>query len=374
MFKTRTRKGSSLNILVDLPTPINLSMWWNFGRLLGLILGIQILTGFFLSMHYTAHVDLAFSSVRHIVRDVNGGWLMRTLHANGASIFFLSLFAHVARGLYFGRYMYKGTWFTGVFMLFGVIASAFLGYVLPWGQIRFWGATVITNLLRAIPYIGDRLVTWLWGGFSVDNATLTRFYRFHFLMPLLVSACVLLHIILLHSTGSNNPLGLRSNADKVPFHCYFVIKDIVGFIVMFSLAISIVLFAPYLLGEPDNFIMANPLSTPAHIVPEWYFLFAYAILRSIPNKLGGVVGLFASLLFLLFLPFFSKMTIKSNSFYPLRKALHWRFVLSFLMLTIGGSWPVELPYVETSKFFTIRYFSFFVLFLPLRIRLDKIMY
>jgi len=372
MLKTRKRLVLPINRLVDLPTPSNLTVWWNFGSFLGFVLGIQVISGLFLAIHYTANVILAFESVSHIIRDVNGGWLLRTLHANGASFFFLCLYTHVGRGLYYGRYIYKWTWVTGVLLLLLVIASAFLGYVLPWGQISFWGATVITNLFSAFPYVGDALVAWLWGGFSVGNATLTRFYTFHFLLPILVSAIVIIHIILLHNTGRNNPLGLSSNADKIPFHWYFTIKDTVGFILLLCVLLSIVLFVPYLLGEPDNFIIANPISTPAHIVPEWYFLFAYAILRSIPNKLGGVVGLFASLLLLLTLPFLSQQRIKRTSFYPLRKVLHWTFLVSFILLTIGGAWPVEEPYVRTCRFFSVVYFSYFVLNVPLRMLFEKI--
>ena len=324
-------------------------------------------------MHYTADVTLAFNSVAHIIRDVNGGWFLRTLHANGATFFFLCLYTHVGRGLYYGSYSYKGTWFTGVLILLLVIASAFLGYVLPWGQIRFWGATVITNLFRALPYFGSDLVLWLWGGFSVDNSTLTRFFTFHFMTPFILAAFVLFHIALLHRTGRNNPLGIVSSSDKVPFHWYFTIKDIVGFVVLLSMLLFLVFFHPYLMGEPDNFIDANPLSTPAHIVPEWYFLFAYAILRSIPNKLGGVIGLLASILFLLLLPFTLNNTLKGNTFYPFSKVLHWMFVVSFLILTVGGAWPVEEPYVRTRRIFRILYFSFFLLISPVR-QIDRIIY
>ena len=358
--------------LVDLPTPINITMWWNFGSLLGLVLSIQILTGMFLAMHYTADINLAFSSVSHIVRDVNGGWFLRTLHANGASFFFICLYAHVGRGLYYGRYGSKSLWASGVLLLLLVMASAFLGYVLPWGQIRFWGATVITNLLRAVPSCGDTLVAWLWGGFSVGNATLTRFFAFHFIVPLLVAGVVFLHICLLHSSGRNNPLGLNSSTDKIPFHWYFTIKDLMGFVVLLTGLLLLVFFYPNYLGEPDNFIDANPLSTPAHIVPEWYFLFAYAILRSVPNKLGGVVGLVGSLLFLLVLPFIDRFSFKGNTFYPLRKALHWTFFLSFLILTVGGAWPVEEPFTTTARVFSLLYFSFFILHLPLRKLNDRL--
>ena len=351
---------------MDLPTPINITAWWNFGRLLGLILCSQILTGLFLAMHYTADVTLAFSSISHIIRDVNGGWFIRSMHANGASFFFFCLYLHVGRGLYFGRYSYRGTWFSGVVLLVMVISVSFLGYVLPWGQMRFWGATVITNLFSAIPYIGSDIVTWLWGGFAVENATLTRFFTLHFLIPMLIAAFVLLHILLLHNTGSNNPLGVVSSSDKIPFHWYYTIKDIVGFILLLWALGYLVLFHPFWLGEPDNFIMANPISTPAHIVPEWYFLFAYAILRSVPRKLGGVAGLFASLLLLLVIPFLNKGSLKGNAFYPARKILHWAFFLRFLLLTVGGSWPVEDPFLRTSRVFSICYFTFFILFLPAR--------
>jgi len=353
---------------------MNITSWWNFGRLLGLVLTVQIITGILLSIHYTADVNIAFESVVHMIRDVNGGWMLRTVHANGASFFFFCLYLHIGRGLYFGSPSYVGTWTSGVALLLLVMASAFLGYVLPWGQIRFWGATVITNLFRAMPYFGERLVTWLWGGFAVDNATLTRFYTLHFLTPMLVSSLVVLHVILLHRTGRNNPLGVPSTADKVPFHWYFTIKDIVGFaFIIFSLVL-LVLIRPYLLGEPDNFIQANAITTPAHIVPEWYFLFAYAILRSIPNKLGGVVGLFASIIILLTLPFLIKRNLKGNAFYPISKILHWTFVVSFVILTVGGSWPIEEPYVTTTRFFSLLYFSFFVLFLPFRLFHDKRIY
>jgi len=362
----------SIKAIVDLPSPANLTVYWNFGRMLGLVLGIQILTGLFLAIHYTADIELAFGSVRHIIRDVNGGWIFRTLHANGASFFFVCIYTHIGRGLYYGSYSYKGTWVRGVLLLFLVMASAFLGYVLPWGQIRFWGATVITNLFRAVPYVGGGLVEWIWGGFSVNNATLTRFFTFHFITPILVALIVFIHIVLLHSTGSNNPLGLNSGADKVPFHWYYTIKDLVGFVVLLAGLFSIVLFIPNKLGEPDNYVIANPLNTPAHIVPEWYFLFAYAILRAIPNKLGGVIGLFSSVFLLVCLPFLNKRELKGNSFCPTRKAIHWIYVLSFFLLTIGGAWPVEEPYISTRRVFSILYFSFFLLLYPARRLNDNI--
>jgi len=345
--------------VLDLPRPVNFSMWWNFGRLLGLVLIIQLLTGLFLAMHYTRDVDLAFASVSHIFRDVNGGWILRSLHANGASFFFICLYCHVGRGIYYGSYMYKGVWLRGIALMLMVMAAAFLGYVLPWGQIRFWGATVITNLFSAFPYFGSTLVSWLWGGFSVGNPTLTRFFTFHFLVPFAVAAGAGLHIFLLHESGSNNPLGVNSDADKIPFHWYYSIKDIVGFVVMASALLGLVLMAPNYLGEPDNFLPANPLVTPPHIVPEWYFLFAYAILRSITNKLGGVLGLFASILILAVLPGLHKNQIKGMRFYPFSKLFYWLFIIAFLMLTVGGAWPVEQPFIITTQIFSAIYFSFF---------------
>lgn len=274
------------NSLIDLPTPSNISTWWNFGSLLGLCLIIQLTTGIFLAIHYTADINIAFNRIRHICRDVNFGWLLRTIHANGASFFFICLYIHVGRGIYYGSYNLIHTWIVGILILFLVIAAAFIGYVLPWGQISFWGATVITNLLSAIPYLGTDLVQWVWGGFAVDNATLTRFFTFHFIIPFIVAAFVIIHLLFLHQTGSNNPMGINRNLDKIPFHPYFTFKDITGFIVLLILLTILSLINPYLLGDPDNFTPANPLVTPVHIQPEWYFLFAYAILRSIPNKLG----------------------------------------------------------------------------------------
>nr|ARJ37005.1 cytochrome b [Penaeus penicillatus] len=346
--------------VVDLPAPANISTLWNFGSLLGLCLIIQIVTGLFLAMHYTAHVDLAFSSVAHICRDVNYGWLLRTLHANGASFFFICLYMHTGRGIYYGSFLYLHAWSVGVVILLLVMATAFLGYVLPWGQMSFWGATVITNLFSAIPYIGTDLVQWIWGGFAVDNATLTRFFTFHFLFPFIVAAATIIHILFIHQTGSNNPLGIVSNVDKVPFHPYFTFKDITGFIVMLAALILLTLLNPYLLGDPDNFIPANPLVTPAHIQPEWYFLFAYAILRSIPNKLGGVIALVMSILILLILPFTHAAKFRSLTFYPLNQLMFWSLVSIVFLLTWIGARPVEDPYVLTGQILTVMYFSYYI--------------
>nr|UAM92239.1 cytochrome b [Allodia anglofennica] len=349
------------NSLVDLPAPTNISGWWNFGSLLGLCLGIQIVTGLFLAMHYTCDVTMAFNSVVHICRDVNNGWLLRTLHANGASFFFICIYLHVGRGIYYSSYLFTPTWIVGVLLLFLTMGTAFMGYVLPWGQMSFWGATVITNLLSAIPYLGTYLVQWVWGGFAVDNATLTRFFTIHFLLPFVVAAFTMIHLLFLHQTGSNNPLGLNSNIDKIPFHPYFTFKDIVGFFIMLSILITLTLVAPNLLGDPDNFIPANPLNTPPHIQPEWYFLFAYAILRSIPNKLGGVIALVVSIAILFILPFYHLSKFRGIQFYPINKILFWIMVVTIILLTWIGAKPVEDPYVITGQLLTVVYFVYYMI-------------
>nr|UBU97827.1 cytochrome b [Teleogryllus emma] len=349
------------NSLIDLPTPSNISTWWNFGSLLGLCLVIQLMTGIFLAMHYTADINTAFNSVTHICRDVNFGWLLRTLHANGASFFFICLYIHVGRGMYYGSYNLMYTWMVGVIILFLVMAAAFMGYVLPWGQMSFWGATVITNLLSAIPYLGNELVQWVWGGFAVDNATLTRFFTFHFMIPFIVAAFVMIHLLFLHQTGSNNPMGINSNLDKIPFHPYFTFKDIVGFLFMMTLLTILSLTNPYLLGDPDNFIPANPLVTPVHIQPEWYFLFAYAILRSIPNKLGGVMALVASIAILFILPFTSNNKFRSMQFYPFNQFLFWSYTSIVMLLTWIGARPVEEPFILTGQILTFLYFLYFLI-------------
>nr|WCD24124.1 cytochrome b [Gryllotalpa orientalis] len=349
------------NSLIDLPSPSNISTWWNFGSLLGLCLGVQIITGLFLAMHYTADITTAFNSVVHICRDVNNGWLLRTLHANGASMFFICAYLHIGRGLYYGSFNLHYTWNVGTLILFLIMATAFLGYVLPWGQMSFWGATVITNLLSAIPYLGTTLVQWIWGGFAVDNATLTRFFTFHFILPFIVATFVVVHLLFLHQTGSNNPLGTNSNFDKIPFHPYFSFKDAVGFIIILLLLTMINLIAPYKLGDPDNFIPANPLVTPVHIQPEWYFLFAYAILRSIPNKLGGVMALVMSIAILFFMPLLNKHSFQSNSFYPMNQIMFWSMTCMVILLTWIGARPVENPFILTGQILTVTYFLYFIL-------------
>nr|ASN65898.1 cytochrome b [Omus cazieri] len=362
------------NALVDLPTPSNISLWWNFGSLLGICLIIQTITGLFLAMHYTANIEMAFFSVNHICRDVNYGWLMRTLHANGASFFFICIYLHIGRGMYYGSYKFFYTWMVGIIILLLVMGTAFMGYVLPWGQMSFWGATVITNLLSAIPYLGTMLVQWVWGGFAVDNATLTRFFTIHFILPFILIAAVMIHLLFLHQTGSNNPLGTNSNIDKIPFHPYFSFKDIMGFIILLMLLTILTLLNPYYLSDPDNFIPANPLVTPIHIQPEWYFLFAYAILRSIPNKLGGVIALLLSILILMILPFFNLNKFQSLSLYPINQGLFWLFLVVTMLLTWIGMRPVEDPFILTGQILTILYFLYFMINPMIMKMWDNIMY
>nr|WAK98856.1 cytochrome b [Agriades orbitulus] len=347
--------------LIDLPSPSNISSLWNFGSLLALCLIMQIITGLFLTMYYSANINLAFFSVNYICRDVNYGWLIRTLHANGASFFFICIYIHIGRGIYYESFNLKLTWMIGVLILFMLMATAFMGYVLPWGQMSFWGATVITNLLSAIPYLGNMLVNWIWGGFAVDNATLTRFYTFHFLLPFIIIVLSMIHLLFLHQTGSNNPLGINSNLDKIPFHPFFTFKDLIGFIILLLLLLMLTLTNPYLLGDPDNFIPANPLSTPIHIQPEWYFLFAYAILRSIPNKLGGVIALILSILILIILPFTFNKKIQGIQFYPINQIMFWILISTIILLTWIGARPVEEPYIITGQLLTIIYFNYFII-------------
>jgi quinol-cytochrome oxidoreductase complex cytochrome b subunit len=352
--------------LIDYPTPININYLWNFGSMAGIFLVVQILTGIFLAMHYTPHVDLAFLSVEHIMRDVNNGWFIRYLHANGASMFFAVVYIHVARGLFYGSYQKpRGfVWFFGVVILILMMATAFMGYVLPWGQMSFWAATVITNLFSAFPIVGEPIVAWLWGGFSVDNATLNRFFSFHYLLPFLIVGVVLIHLVVLHQNGSNNPLGILSGVDKISFYPYFIVKDLFSWLIAFVFYFGFVFFAPNFLGHSDNYIEANPMITPAHIVPEWYFLPFYAILRSIPHKLGGVVAMFSALLVLFLLPYLNTSEVRSSSFRPVHKIFFWLLVLDYFILGwIGGCAP-ETPYLEIGQIATLYYFLYFLLIIP----------
>lgn len=345
--------------LFRLPTPINITIWWNFGSILGTCLIIQIIRGLFLSIHYCPRINDAFFRVVHITQDVNWGWLIRRIHINGASFYFINIYIHIGRGIYYHSYLKFYVWYLGVIILLLSIATAFLGYVLPWGQISFWGATVITNLISAIPYLGGDIVFWLWGGFSINNATLNRFFSLHFILPLFIILIVSAHLIALHKEGSRNPVGVTRNKGMVPFHRYFSYKDIVGFLWLFIFLIYTTLQNSDLFTDPDNFISANPLVTPLHIQPEWYFLFAYAILRSIPRKFGGVMALLMSILILLFLPLIKRNIIGLN-FYPKIQVIFWIFITVFLLLTWVGACPIEYPFFQISQILSVLYFLYFL--------------
>lgn len=356
------------NTLLRHPYPKNLSYWWSFGSIAGIALVVQILSGLFLSMHYVANTKMAFDSVEHIMRDVNYGWLIRYIHAVGASMFFVALYAHIARGLYYGSYKAPREilWWVGIVIFLLTMATAFMGYVLPWGQMSFWGATVITNLFSALPVVGKSIVTWLWGGYSVDNPTLNRFFSLHFLLPFLVVGAVLLHLIALHTVGSNNPTGveIKTKKDIIPFHPYFTIKDMVGFVAFFLVFGYFLFFYPNSLGHPDNYIPANPMVTPAHIVPEWYFLPFYAILRAIPDKLGGVLAMFGAIAMLFVLPFLDRSEVKSGAYRPLFKKVFWLFMLNFVFLGWLGKSPAEGWYIWASRLATLYYYAYFLVILP----------
>ena len=352
----------------EYPTPKNLNYWWNFGSLAGITLVIMIVTGIILSMHYTAHVDHAFQSVERIMRDVNYGWLIRYIHANGASFFFIVVYIHIFRGLYYGSYKAPREllWILGVVILLLMMATAFMGYVLPWGQMSFWGATVITNLFSAIPLVGESIVTLLWGGFSVDNPTLNRFFSLHYLLPFVIVGVVVLHIVALHRFGSNNPLGIdvRGEQDTVSFHPYYTVKDMFGLSAFLTIMAAIVFFLPNSMGHPDNYIPANPMVTPAHIVPEWYFLPFYAILRAVPDKLLGVLAMFAAIGVLFILPWLDRSPVRSATFRPIYKIMFWVFLVNCVALTYLGAKPAEGIYVILSRLCTVYYFFHFIILLP----------
>jgi ubiquinol-cytochrome c reductase cytochrome b/c1 subunit len=357
------------------PTPRNFNYFWNFGALAMVTLVIMIATGIFLSMHYTAHTSMAFDSVERIMRDVNYGWLLRYVHMNGASMFFIVVYIHIWRGLWYGSYKAPREllWILGVVIFLLMMATAFMGYVLPWGQMSFWGATVITNLFSAVPVFGESIVTWLWGGFSVDNATLNRFFSLHYLLPFVIVGVVFLHVAALHITGSNNPLGIdpRGPQDTIPFHPYYTIKDSVGLVVYFVFFAFLVFFIPNYLGHPDNYIPANPLVTPAHIVPEWYFLPFYAILRAVPDKLGGVALMFGSIAVLFILPWLDTSPVRSMRFRPVAKWFLVLWGINFCILTWVGGKPAEGTYVTIARFATAYYFAYFLIILPLLGRLER---
>lgn len=353
-------------LVIDLPAPSNLNFLWNIGSLLAITLVSQLLTGIFLVMHYTPNIDLAFLSVEHICRDVNNGWTLRYLHANGAGFFFILAYAHIGKNLYYGSFTFPRTrlWFSGILIFIVLVLTAFLGYVLVWGSMSFWAATVITNFLTAIPFYGVSLTQWIWGGFAVCNATLNRFLSLHYLFPFILTCLVIIHIVLLHKFGSNNPNGTSSALDKTLFHPYFTTKDVFGAMLYFSVLSFFLFFLPDMLGHPDNYVKANSLVTPASIVPEFYLLFAYAILKSIPNKLGGILGLAASISILFVAPFVHTAKIRSNKFKPLSRKLFWYFIANFFLLTYLGALHAEEPYVLITQLSTTFYFGYFLFFLP----------
>ena len=355
--------------LHEYPTPRNLNYMWNFGSLAGFCLVIMIVSGIVLSMNYTAHVDYAFASVERIMRDVDFGWLIRYIHMNGASFFFIVVYIHIFRGLYYGSYKAPREllWILGVVILLLMMATAFMGYVLPWGQMSFWGATVITNLFSAIPLIGENIVTWLWGGFTVDNPNLNRFFSLHFLLPFVIAGVVILHIAALHQHGSNNPLGIdiKNKGDTIPFHPYYTVKDMFGLGVFLTIFMAVVSFAPNYMGHPDNYVEANPLVTPAHIVPEWYFLPFYAILRAVPDKLGGVIAMFAAIAVLFVLPWLDRSPIRSAKFRPVYFVLFWVLLADCILLGFCGAMPAEGIWVVLSRLGTVYYFAHFIILLPL---------
>jgi ubiquinol-cytochrome c reductase cytochrome b subunit len=366
LLKSHPLLGLVNSYVVDSPQPANLSYAWNFGSLLALCLGIQIVTGIILAMHYTPNVDLAFVSVEHIMRDVNYGWMIRYMHANTASFFFIFVYLHIGRGLYYGSYKSPRVlpWSIGVIILVLMMGTAFLGYVLPYGQMSLWGATVITNMLSAVPWIGQDFVQFVWGGFSVNNATLNRFFSLHYLLPFLLAALAIMHLMTLHTHGSSNPLGISSNSDKLPMHPYFIFKDLVTILLFFLALAVIVFYLPNVMGHSDNYIPANPMQTPPSIVPEWYLLPYYAILRSIPNKLLGVIAMLGSLLILLGMPLLDTARVRGSQFRPLMRFAFWVFVTDFFLLMYIGSQHAEEPFITIGAIATALYFGWFLVIVP----------
>lgn len=362
--------------MIDSPQPTSLNYWWNLGSLLGLCLLIQIASGVFLAMHYSSHTELAFDSVEHIMRDVNGGWFIRYVHANGASFFFICMYMHIGKALYYGSYKAPrfAVWALGVIILILTIAIGFLGYCLVYGQMSHWGATVITNLLSAIPFIGQDIVPFIWGGFSVANPTIQRFFALHFLLPFILAALVIMHFMAFHLHGSSNPVGISGNVDRIPFHSYYVFKDMITVFVFLFFFCLFVFFSPNSMGHPDNYIPANPMVTPPSIVPEWYLLPFYAILRSIPDKLGGVIAMFGALLILLILPITDRSIIRGNTFKVLSKFAYWSFVFNFFLLFIIGQEHVEVPFILVGQIATVFYFSYFLVIVPVISSLENILF
>lgn len=362
--------------IIDSPQPSSINYWWNLGSLLGLCLVIQILTGVFLAIHYSSHIELAFDSVEHIMRDVNGGWIIRYIHANGASFFFVCMYIHIGKALYYGSYRTPRNlvWNVGVIIFILTMATAFIGYCLVYGQMSHWGATVITNLLSAIPFIGNDLVPFIWGGFSVSNPTIQRFFALHFLLPFILAALVIMHLIALHVNGSSNPIGITGNIDRLPIHPYFIFKDAVTVLVFLLIFTLFVFYAPNSLGHPDNYIEGNPIVTPASIVPEWYLLPFYAILRSIPDKLFGVIAMFAALLILLVLPYTDRSIVRGFAFKPLSKFLFFAFVFNFVLLANLGQLHIEVPFISLGINSTIFYFSYFIIFIPLVSTIENLLF
>jgi ubiquinol-cytochrome c reductase cytochrome b/c1 subunit len=364
------------NLVFYYPAPSNITYLWNFGFLAAICLGVQLITGIALAMHYAPNIDIAFLSVEHIMRDVNYGWLLRYIHSNGASMFFIIVYIHIYRGLYYGSYLYprEHLWSSGVLIFLLMIITAFVGYVLPWGQMSFWGVTVITSLVSAVPFIGQDIVYWLWGGFSVDNATLNKFFSLHYLLPFVLLGLVVVHLVFLHEYGSNNPLGVTFKIDEIPFTPYLTLKDGYTLIVFFIFFSFFIFFMPNLLGHSDNYIPANPMVTPAHIVPEWYFLPFYAILRSVPNKLGGVLLMLLAILGLLLLPFLGRSEIRSGMFRPVYKFFFWFFVIDCFLLGWVGASPVRYPFLELGQFCTMYYFIYLIIIIPLVVMVEKILW